>query len=375
MVKIDDNNRNDFDVKKLDKFMKEEFIPKNLKFSDLNHTMNGEFLYPYVYISDINKLGFDKNKRKYIIDFLVGASIYIVDNSEIISKSCNNWDLNKDYVDNEQMFNEYNETHNPLIREKLILANMGLLSKISYKYCLATGFDIDEINSYGYEGLINAVDKYKLDNGKFSTFATSYIRGYILNGIAEMNGFDKKIYSDYFRSRSIVEKDYATNLYNDLNMVDDIVDLMTCNQKKSIRRKNEIKSMILFNMAESLSIYDIDREKIFVGTDSYLCFCVVFDLIKKSIEEQLDTLTCNEKVVIKYRYGFETGQIMTYEEIAKILNFSLQNIRKIEMRAICKLRHKSRNCYLKEWYQYLSGYDSNSYSNVGKKMVKTTDDY
>jgi len=371
MTKVIDGNNN-FDVKELDRFIKEEFIPKNLKFSDLNHTINGDVLYPYVYIRDINKLDFDEDKRKYIIDFLTDKNIYIINNLKSIYNSCNEFYVNKDYVNNEQLFKEYSESHNPLVREKLILANMGLLSNISYKYCIATGINIDEINSYGYEGLINAVDKYKLDNGKFSTFAISYIKGYILNGIAEMNGFDKKIYSDYFHSRSIVEKSYATNLYNDLDMVDDIVDLMTYDKKKSIKRKNEIKSMILFNMAESLSIYD---DSFPIITDNYLELSMIFNLIKNDIREQLDTLAYNEKLVIRYRYGFETGQVMTYGEIAKILKCSLQNVRKTETRAICKLKHISRSRKLKEWFQYLSGYDSNSYSNVGKKMIKTSDDY
>lgn len=59
-------------------------------------------------------------------------------------------------------------------REQLIVENMGLANKMAWDRKGAN--DLQDLRAAAYEGLIKAVDKYDESRGKFSSFASFYIR-------------------------------------------------------------------------------------------------------------------------------------------------------------------------------------------------------
>lgn len=78
-------------------------------------------------------------------------------------------------------FKKYDETGNEEYREKLIVHNLRLVSKIVFNDFKDFKYDKDEMFSIGVEGLIKAVDNYDFRTGYlFSTFASVCIRNSIL---------------------------------------------------------------------------------------------------------------------------------------------------------------------------------------------------
>ena len=63
------------------------------------------------------------------------------------------------------------------------------------------------------------------------------------------------------------------------------------------------------------------------------------DLVLKDVEE----LTEKEAQVIKLRYGFQESDSMKLREIAKKLDMSPEGVRRIELKALKKLKDRLRH--------------------------------
>ena len=76
-----------------------------------------------------------------------------------------------------EKFKKYRETNDPDIRKELVIDNIGLVWKTLNKMRLKS-VNPDLIQA-GYLGLILAIDNYDINKSAFSTYACSYIEGYI----------------------------------------------------------------------------------------------------------------------------------------------------------------------------------------------------
>jgi RNA polymerase sigma factor (sigma-70 family) len=62
--------------------------------------------------------------------------------------------------------------------------------------------------------------------------------------------------------------------------------------------------------------------------------------VKNIIREDIEELTDKEARVIKMRFGFNKEEPMKLREIAKIMKMSPEGVRRIEMKALSKLKRK-----------------------------------
>ena len=70
---------------------------------------------------------------------------------------------------------------------------------------------------------------------------------------------------------------------------------------------------------------------------------------RTNTEKVMDTLTPREKYVVELRYGFLDGEEHTLAEIGKSANITRERARRIEAKALRKLRHPSRRQNLKPY--------------------------
>jgi RNA polymerase sigma factor, sigma-70 family len=175
-------------------------------------------------------------------------------------------------------------------REKLIVHNLRLVAHILKKYNIEPS-ETDEYISIGSIGLIKAVDKFKIEKGKFSTFAGRCIENEILMHLRSVvknrptGGLDEPI---------SVDKDGKA-----LTIIDILPDSA--------------------NVAEE---YDTNEEH---------------KLVRLLIDRSLCT---RERIIIKMRTGIDQsdGQSLPQREVAKRLNISRSYVSRIEKGAIIKLR-------------------------------------
>ena len=79
----------------------------------------------------------------------------------------------------ERLARDYARTRNPRLREALILSHQGLVKFLAARFS-GNGESLDDLIQVGNIGLINAVDRYRPDQGiRFATYATPTILGEI----------------------------------------------------------------------------------------------------------------------------------------------------------------------------------------------------
>jgi RNA polymerase primary sigma factor len=74
------------------------------------------------------------------------------------------------------------------------------------------------------------------------------------------------------------------------------------------------------------------------------------DDLREQIEKALCTLSPKEQLVIRRRYGIGEDTPHTLEEVGQEFEVTRERIRQIEVKAIRKLKHPSRNKWLKDFF-------------------------
>ena len=72
--------------------------------------------------------------------------------------------------------------------------------------------------------------------------------------------------------------------------------------------------------------------------------------LEQRLRDTLKTLDERERKIIEQRYGIQSGQPKTLEEIGRNFNLTRERIRQIENTALKKLRHPVRSQVLKDFW-------------------------
>lgn len=341
----------------LDDYLKNEFIPNNINYQKKVDPKTLEMtITPSIQLNKILDKKFSEAEIEHIINYLNNLDINVNGRSDTFEDDFNNYNYILTYkhlelpkmlpkVEQKKLFSEYKKTNDLQIKEKLIEGNLRLVPFFTYRYAIATGIDLEELNSYGYEGLIEAVDAYDLSRGEFSTCAYYYIKSNVIAGIAEIEGFKRgDYYSAFSLARSNVEKKHDEKLRENPYLVDEIVDSLIEKGHISPKLYEDNRRRIQLSVCDSLENH-IEDENCIDNNTLYYETVEEFDLLQlREIFNEIFNGCLKEKEikVIERRFGFNDENIKTLEEIGKELNISRAGVFAIEERALLKLRHPSR---------------------------------
>ena len=167
----------------------------------------------------------------------------------------------------------YEQTKSKEIRDEIIINYMYIVKKMAEKIADKTGFSADDLEGYGYEGLIRAIDHLnpKLEKSRINYIRQS-IRRTIFNGFRELREFSgNRTTNAYLLARHQVEEESGRTTQEDPSLVDKILDLLI--ERKVIDKKNreENKTRILLDSAKNINEYKQSKELIDeTSLDSYL---------------------------------------------------------------------------------------------------------
>jgi len=226
-------------------------------------------------------------------------------------------------------------------REQIIEANLRLVLSIASQFAQRSVVPLEDLVQEGCLGLIRAVDKFDWQRGtRFSTYAVWWIRQYIVRAIAEHSRF---IHLPFHLVETLAQLVAITQrLAQELGRQpsnQEVADVLGL----PVERVEDM--MVLLSPPLSLET-PVDEEEELVLEDIIPDSSAVLPedaYYRAYAREQIrsilaESLTEREWEVIKLRYGLLDGRVYTLDEIGQILKISGEAVRRIEQRALQKLR-------------------------------------
>lgn len=237
-------------------------------------------------------------------------------------------------------------------RNELIMHNMRLVKSIAGHYTCA-GLDNDDLISIGSMGLIPAIEKFDLTSThKFSTYATYWIKQAIRREIINQN-------------RAVRIPANVQETYNKIRKASEALRQALGHEPtkhqvaKAIgmtaKEVEEITSFFMEPISTDTTLTDEDETTVgdlIADENSIDPIDAVYSVeLKTMVSAVLDTLPEKEREVIKLRFGIDGHPQRSLEEVGAILGYSREWIRRIEERALIKLRNPIRSNKLKSFLE------------------------
>lgn len=233
--------------------------------------------------------------------------------------------------------------------EKLTKANLRFVVSVAKQY-QNQGLSLPDLINEGNLGLIKAAQKFDETRGfKFISYAVWWIRQSILQALAEQSrivrlplnqvGSLNKINKAFARFEQENERTPSPE------ELANVLDLPKEKVSDTLRVSGRHVSVDApFSDGEDNNLLDV-----LVNTDSPNADRgLINESLSTEVERALATLTDRERDIIRYFFGIGCPE-MTLEEIGEKFGLTRERVRQIKEKAIRRLRHSSRNKFLKSY--------------------------
>ena len=245
-----------------------------------------------------------------------------------------------DEAGRKRLWDDYDRTRAPEIREKIILEYAPLVKLVAGRLSMYLGYNVEyeDLVSYGIFGLIDAIDKFdNMKEVKFETYASLRIRGAILDQIRKMDWIPRTIRQKQKKIEAVMKE---IELLKGREATDEEIAVklgITEDEYLECQTQMKITNVVSLNeYMEQGSEVPLEGNRHntarFEGPEE----SIEKEELKKVLEETLEILTEKEKKVILLYYYEE----LTLKEISNILEVSESRISQLHTRALQKMKDK-----------------------------------
>jgi RNA polymerase primary sigma factor len=223
----------------------------------------------------------------------------------------------------------------------IIIANQRLVVREALKYYFKGDNFLDLINE-GNKGLIEALRKFDLAReNRFFTYALWWVRSEIRRYLSKnqnLISLPDIFFNDYLNfkkayfklSKKLKRHPTEKELADHLQIPEKKIKVMLAVPDEIISLDQGIHDNNSSSLTTFLPDHSIDDPlDILIGSS-----------VRELVQEDVQKLTAREAEIIRLRFGFQGEEPQKLREIAKHLHMSPEGIRRIEIKALAKLKNQ-----------------------------------
>lgn len=226
-------------------------------------------------------------------------------------------------------------------RDELILAYVPLVKYVAGRVSvgLPANVDFDDLVSYGFFGLVDAIEKFDPDRGvKFETYAVARIRGAVIDGLRSIDWVPRSV-----RQKAKELENTVASLEAKLGRPAtdaEVSEALNVTVEEYHELLSQVRGIALASLDEVWTGDPDEEGKLRFGqmienTDSEDPGALVGDVeVRRVLAEAIDQLPERERLVIALYYY----EGLTLKEIGQVLGVSESRISQIHTKAIVRLR-------------------------------------
>ncbi len=220
-------------------------------------------------------------------------------------------------LDFEELLKEYQLTKDIELRNYLLLKKIYIAKNIATRIYLKYDLEFDEILNIAVIGLMQAFDKYNINNGKdFNYYAYKYTDGFVKNNFTDLLKIDNQHFYQLNKTSKYL---YGEFDINNKEMLNDSIDYI-CKDNKT-KKRNNLQNLVNINYP-----FNIEDLKDNIISNDLLENNIVKNSINDILYEAIKMLNEKDRLILSLVFGLYKNDSHTLKETSNILNISIQAV-------------------------------------------------